>query len=68
MPCNQIDYLTAIRTANSIIVVIAVSHFTSLTELWVGVGSGKLFQTISILAIAKTTWSSKVDLTSTLLP
>ena len=42
-----------IRTVDSDIVVIAVSHFTSmrLTELWVGFGSGKTFQTIPIHAI-----------------
>ena len=53
---------------NSIILVIAVSPFSSrrLTELWVGFGSGTRFQTISIHAIVKTTWSSKVHLTPTL--
>ena len=52
---------------NSIIVVIAVSPFTSLrlTELLVGFGSGKRFQAISIHAIVKTTWSSKVHLSPT---
>ena len=59
-----------IRKVNSISICIAVKlAFTSLrlTEFWVSFGSGKRFQTISIHAIVKITWSPKVHLTPTLL-
>ena len=81
MPCDQLMLTVAcsthyqahnniyIWTVNSIMVVIAVSPFTSLrlTELLVSFCSGKSFPAISIHAIVKTTWSSKVHLTSIVL-
>ena len=39
---------------------------TFFIKLWFNFGFGKWFQTISIHAIVKTTWSSKVHLTPTL--